>query len=101
MSDEPINWDTPSPNNGDLVLRKVNRDLKDKFKAYCAARGRTMTAMMLQFMSDCVTGEIEALQRRAELAEQREKREIHQLKKKKPRKKKTIKKVRRRVQAKT
>lgn len=53
-----------------LYIRDMPRDVKDHFKAWCAARGISMTAMITELMRDIVKGKVgkeslSAVQRRA------------------------------------
>ncbi len=40
--------------NGVIYIRGIPRDTKDRFKAYCYARGTDMTKAINDFMEKCV-----------------------------------------------
>lgn len=81
MSDnEPTFKHNTRKGDAQLVLRDLDRDLRDQFKAWCAVQGRNMTEYLAQHMYDCVTGEAEKKAHRAELKILREKREMEELK---------------------
>ncbi len=47
----------PPKRYGALYLRKLDCDLRDAFKAYCARRGTTMTRAVEKFMKECARKE--------------------------------------------
>mgnify|MGYP000948503048 FL=1 len=55
--------------DADLVLRKISRDLRDMFKAYCARRGRSMTEVLVEFMFNCISSPEEATMPKKSLSE--------------------------------
>jgi len=69
--------------DAEVGLRKISRDLRDQFKAFCARRGRTMTETLVEYMYRCITGEQARIERREEMVELREKRELDDLRKRK------------------
>lgn len=42
------------PKEGSLFLRNIPRQIKDRFKAYCAKRGSDMTDTVVEFMRRCI-----------------------------------------------
>lgn len=39
---------------GSLLLKNINRDIRDQFKAFCAHRGTNMTEVLVSYMQDCI-----------------------------------------------
>ena len=56
-----------------IMLRNIPRELRRRFKGWCATRGETMTNVMRQFMCACVTGDQEQLSERLKHEQKRRK----------------------------
>ena len=42
----------------DLLVRKIPREVRDQFKAYCAKRSRSMTELLIEYMYNCAASEV-------------------------------------------